>query len=358
VRNAQLFNRLQAQQRQLETVLQAIPDVLLVLDERGHILLINDAANEFLGDTDPILVIGRHLGDFADTALAPILETLQSSTTHEDKQWLFEVRSEKRKKDLQITLSVWRDATNGFAGYVVAMHDVTMLRDLNRFKDEMLRVASHDLRSPLSLIVGYADLINLDIDPASPAAEYLSVIRRSTERMNGLLDDLLRVEQARRSPLELNEEVDLGALAVEAVDDSQPLAEHKNQQLTAELRTEGLPGVVADPVLISRAMNNLISNAIKYTPEFGHIHVKAYAENHRFHFVVEDNGIGITPENLTRVFESFFRIKDERAGDVAGSGLGLSFVKTIIERHNGDVWVESELGSGSKFGFWLPLNRQ
>jgi two-component system phosphate regulon sensor histidine kinase PhoR len=286
------------------------------------------------------------------------LETLQSSTTHEDKQWLFEARSEKRKKDLQITLSVWRDAANGFAGYVVAMHDVTMLRDLNRFKDEMLRVASHDLRSPLSLIVGYADLINLDIDPTSPAAEYLSVIHRSTERMNGLLDDLLRVEQARRSPLELNEEVDLGALAVEAVDDNQPLAEHKNQQLTSELRTDGLSGVVADPVLISRAMNNLISNAIKYTPEFGHIHVKTYTQNNRFHFVVEDDGIGIAPENLTRVFESFFRVKDERAGDVAGSGLGLSFVKTIIERHNGDVWVESELGRGSKFGFWLPLNQQ
>ncbi|MFN8373392.1 MAG: ATP-binding protein [Anaerolineae bacterium] len=356
VRNAQLFNRLQAQQRQLETVLQAIPDVLLVLDENGHILLINDAAGEFFGDTDPALIIGRHLSDFSENALLPVLEAVQNSTTSEDKQWLFEVRSERRKKDYQVTLSVWRDALNDLAGYVVAMHDVTTLRDLHRFKDEMLRIASHDLRSPLSLIAGYADLISMDMDPSSPALDHLEVIKRSTDRMNGLLDDLLRVEQVRRSPLELNQKVDLGALAAETVDDMQPLAGSRSQHLIAELRVNGLPTVVVDPALIRRAMDNFVSNAIKYTPENGEIKVRAYAENGLFYFVVEDTGIGIPPEHLPHVFESFYRVKDERAGNVSGFGLGLSLVRTIIERHKGEVWVESQVGVGSKFGFWLPMS--
>ncbi len=358
VRNAQLFNRLQAQQRQLETVLQAIPDVLLVLDEHGHILLINDAAGDFFGDTNPSLVIGRHLADFSENALAPVLEALQNSTTREDKQWLFEVRSERRKKDFQMTLSVWRDALNDLAGYVVAMHDVTTLRDLHRFKDEMLRLASHDLRAPLSLIAGYSDLLSMDIDPTLPSFEHIDVIKRSTERMNGLLDDLLRVEQVRRSPLELNEQVDLGALAAETVHDMQPMAGSKTQQLTDDINTDGMPGVVADPALIRRAMDNLVSNAVKYTPENGQILVRAYAKKGQFHFVVEDNGIGIPPEHLNRVFESFYRVKDDRAANVSGFGLGLSLVRTIIERHKGEVWVESEAGVGSKFGFWLPLPEQ
>jgi PAS domain S-box-containing protein len=357
VRNAQLFNRLQAQQRQLETVLQAIPDVLLVLDEHGHILLINDAAGDFFGDTDPSLVIGRPISDFSENALVPVLDALKNSTTREDKQWLFEARSERRKKDFQITLSVWRDALNDLAGYVVAMHDVTTLRDLHRFKDEMLRIASHDLRSPLSLIAGYADLISMDMPADSPSQEHLDVVKRSTERMNGLLDELLRVEQVRRSPLELNQKVDLGALAAETIDDMQPLAGSKNQQIVGDIRTEGMPPVVVDPALIRRAMDNFVSNAIKYTPEEGRIQVHAYLENGQFNFVVEDNGIGIGPEHLHRVFESFYRIKDERAGDVGGFGLGLNLVRTIIERHKGEVWVESEIGVGSKFGFWLPLSQ-
>jgi two-component system phosphate regulon sensor histidine kinase PhoR len=104
-------------------------------------------------------------------------------------------------------------------------------------------------------------------------------------------------------------------------------------------------------------MDNFVSNAIKYTPEEGRIQVHAYLENAQFNFVVEDNGIGIGPEHLNRVFESFYRIKDERAGDVGGFGLGLNLVRTIIERHKGEVWVESEIGVGSKFGFWLPLSQ-
>jgi two-component system phosphate regulon sensor histidine kinase PhoR len=241
------------------------------------------------------------------------------------------------------------------AGYVVVMRDITTLRDLNRFKDEMLQMASHDLRSPLALIVGYCSLITLEVPEDSVIQEYLDVIQRSTERMKALLDDLLRVEQIRNSPLELHEQVDILDLENQVLNNVRPLLESKNQHLEARLALENLPGVVVNPLLVREAMENLISNAVKYTPPGGRIIVRSYVQAGQLHFIVEDNGIGIPRQALARVFESFYRVRQEESGHEEGRGLGLSLVKTIIERHHGEVWVESEVGVGSRFGFWVPI---
>jgi PAS domain S-box-containing protein len=357
IRNAQLFNRVQSQQRQLEAVLLSIPDVLMVLDDRGKILLINPAAGMLLGGIEQQEAIGKLVADFAQTdrGLAPIQEIidnpLQSGT-----YWSFEARSERHKLDFIVTVSMWEDAARGMAGYVVVMHDITTSRDLHRFKDEMLKVASHDLRSPLSLIGGYCDLLNMDI-PASETNlhDYLDVIARSVERMNGLLDDMLRVEQVRSSPLELREPLDLNELINTVMSNMRPLASQKNQILTDHVPPEKLPIVVADKVQIREAMDNLIGNAIKYTPSGGHIMVSAYVEDNRFFFMVEDTGLGIPEEHLSRIFDSYYRAKQDGAEGIEGTGLGLSLVKTVAERHAGDVWVHSQPGVGSQFGFWLPL---
>ncbi len=358
--NTQLFNRIQhlfdrikGQQRQLEGVLQAIGDVLIVLDDKGCVMMVNDAALSLLGDADRE-INGQHLSKLAetDTAFAPIAEII--NTGNKSTHWSLEVRSEVHQKDLQVTMSMWKDETRDIAGYVIVMHDVTMLRDLHRFKDEMLRIAGHDLRSPLALIIGYADMISLDTpDENSPVHEYLRVIHSSTERMNGLLEDLLRVERVRSSPLELHEETDLSKLVKVVLVNMRLAAEAKRQKFDSKLVLDGIPGIVADPVLIRQAMENLIGNAVKYTPEGGTVIIHANHKDGKFHFIVQDTGIGIAEEHLSRVFESFYRVR-ESAGQ-HGSGLGLNLVKTVIERHGGKVWVESEVGVGSRFGFWLPL---
>ncbi|MFN8450861.1 MAG: ATP-binding protein [Anaerolineae bacterium] len=108
-----------------------------------------------------------------------------------------------------------------------------------------------------------------------------------------------------------------------------------------------------NPVLIREAIENLISNAIKYTPDGGRICVRAFIQDDQLHFNVEDNGIGIPKEHLPRIFETFYRAKQAGSEGIEGRGLGLSLVKTIIERHGGEVWIESEQGSGSRFGFWI-----
>jgi PAS domain S-box-containing protein len=354
IRNAQLFNRQQAQQRQIENVLQAIPDVLFVLNEDGYVLMVNDAALKFLGKSTPSQVVGRHLSNYLESSasLAMVLNAVKDLTMGQ-RQWSFEVRSERRGTDYQVEISAWRDEQQ--AGYIVAMHDVTTLRDLSRFKDEMLRIASHDLRSPLSLIVGYADMVAMDIPEESHIHEFVDAIRRSTQRMNALLDDLLRVEQVRRSPLELIRQTSLIDLARDAVESMRPLAERKLQRLELIVEVEDLPGVEVDPALLKRAMENLIGNAIKYTPEMGRIFVRVYRTDDQFTFEVQDTGIGIPEEHLPRLFESFYRVRDERAANVTGFGLGLNLVKTIIERHHGTVGVKSEIGVGSTFWFQIPL---
>ncbi|HVU14651.1 MAG TPA: ATP-binding protein [Phototrophicaceae bacterium] len=358
VRNAQMFTQMQQQRQQLETIVHTIPDYLFVVDEQGTILVANDAAAKLVntGGASSNL-IGQPLASSVqmDNMFTSIIQALENPVKH-GQTWSFETRSERQRRDFLVTISAWEHPATDMAGYMIILHDVTTMRDLNRFKDEMLKMASHDLRSPLALIVGYCSLIALDTPEDSPTQEYLNAIQRATERMQGLLDDLLRVEQIRKSPLELDQKIDFCELVNTAIDHIRPSLEQKHHQLETELRLDDMPLVTLNPVLIREAMENLISNAIKYTPEGGRICVRAFAQDNTLHFDVEDNGIGIPKEHLPRIFETFYRAKQAGSEGIEGRGLGLSLVKTIIERHGGEVWVESEQGSGSRFGFWIPMN--
>lgn len=355
LRNSYLFNRMLQQQRQLEAILHAMPEILLVVDEGGKLLLANAAAAQFLGEAAQDLY-GRPLADYAHSdSVFALIHDIIASPLQAGQSWSFDARSDQQQRDYLVNVSVWQNPSNAVAGYVIAMRDVTTLRDLNRFKDEMLQIASHDLRSPLALIVGYCSLIALDAPEGSPILEYLDVILKSTERMKDLLDDLLRVEQIRTSPLELHEEVDFAELINIVLNNLRSLADSRKQRLDAHLELDDVPGMLVNRVLIREVMENLLNNALKYTPECGRIRVLAYARAGRLNFVVEDNGIGIPREALSRLFESFYRVRRPEIEQVDGRGFGLSLVKTIIERHRGEVWVESEENVGSRFGFWLPL---
>lgn len=357
MRNAQLFARMQAQQKQLEAVLRSMPDVLLVLDADGDVLLVNDAAVDLLQCKDEFSAVGRSLKEFQslDSALVLVIEIV-SSPLQSGQRWSFEAHSDQRKRDYMINISVWEQQPGGQAGYVVVMRDITQMRDLNRFKDEMLQMASHDLRSPLALIVGYCSLMQLDVDPTTKMAEYLDVVQQQTERMTSLLDELLRVEKIRNSPLELYEQVDFRDIVNTALNNLRAAVDSKHQRLTANLRLDNTPNVLVSPSLVREAMENLLSNAVKYTPTGGRVIVISYVENHRLYFIVEDTGIGIGAEHLPRLFNSFYRARQAGTEDIEGRGLGLSLVKTIIERHKGEVWVESAVGVGSRFGFYIPIS--
>ncbi|MBI5961020.1 MAG: HAMP domain-containing histidine kinase, partial [Chloroflexi bacterium] len=228
--------------------------------------------------------------------------------------------------------------------------------ELEKLKSEMIRMASHDLRNPLNNIMGYVELMAMSIDAIgmTPDQEqYVDNLRRSSQAMRQLLEDLLtleRIESERQSEWQL---FDLSGLVLEVVEAQQSSADLKRQTLifTRLLDTPPVRGSVTQ---LRQAIANLVGNAVKYTPEEGRIEVTCEFNNNQLKFAVRDNGYGISPERQVRIFERFYRAREPGTDHIGGTGLGLSLVKTVIERHGGQVWFNSETGIGSVFGFWLP----
>lgn len=358
VRNSQLFQRLQEKQQQLEAVLQSVPDVLLVMDDKGELIVVNDGGTKLLGLGAAADAAGQPLSHFRHL---DIVDELLDRITNQDNTLLdeldigFEARSFQYERDYVVHVSGWTEPHGSRCGGVVIMHDVTTLRDLFRFKDEMLRIVSHDLRSPLSIISGYADMMEYDLPPDSQLMDFTEAIRRSVERMNNLLEDLLKVRQIDEKGLHLESDTVLIDLVRPIYQGVLLEANQKQQHVETDFQLDETVLGTVDTTLLRQAMENLASNAVKYTPEGGHIVLRARVDEKRFYYEVEDDGIGIPEDSLPHLFESFYRVNPTRDTTISGAGLGLSLVKSIVERHQGQVWVESEEGVGSTFGLWVPI---
>lgn len=355
--NATLFSRMRYKERQLEAILSAMPDSLIVLDQSGRVLRANHIAAAWL-DTTVEALAELSIDDLSRReSLLELVRDVRRNPLQAGQSWSFETHSENRGRDYLLNISVWHSSVDGSGGYVVVIRDITTLRDLNRFKDEMLHIASHDLRSPLALITGYCSLIEFEIPEESPVKEYLGAIEKATHRMQGLLDDLLRVEKIRTSPMEMVEPVHFADLVTSALNQMRPQFDARHQQIEVHVDVESALTIHVNSSMIREAIENYLENANKYTPDGGRISVYSTVEGNRINFVVEDSGIGIPPTALPRVFEAFYRVPRPESDEVVvGRGLGLHLVKAVIERHKGEVWLESEPGAGSRFGFWLPVN--
>ncbi|HEX2908069.1 MAG TPA: PAS domain-containing sensor histidine kinase [Phototrophicaceae bacterium] len=335
----------------LMTIFQTMPVAILVVNLGGKIQMGNAAAKRILQYYSGVETLSALVA--ADSGFEP-LERILTENPPPENQWQFDLHCNGNKRDYVVPVIPY-DNSDQQRSFVVLLHDVTELLDQGRFKNEMLKLASHDLRSPLALIISYCELMDIEIGTTSPRLnQYVSVVRQSAVKMKRLLDATLRVEQVRSWPLDLHQPVSSVELVNTLLTHVRLLAATKKQQLECQLQPDLAP-IRVDAVLIQEAMENLVNNAIKYTPEGGQITIRVYTETERFHFVVEDNGLGIGAEHLPHLFESFYRARQPGTETIEGTGLGLSLVKTIIERHQGEVWVKSEAGQGSRFGFWLPL---
>jgi signal transduction histidine kinase len=230
------------------------------------------------------------------------------------------------------------------------------VKELEKLKTEMIRMASHDLRNPLNSIMGYLDLLSASLVQAglTPDQEqYLSNLQRSARLMRTLLEDLLTLERIESERQAEWQPFDLGGLVVEVVEAQRSSANLQRHTLTLD-RPPGAAIVYGSETQLRQAMANLVSNAIKYTPDEGRVEVRLRQEGGRLQLSVSDSGFGIAPERQGRIFERFYRAREPGTEKIAGTGLGLSLVKTVVERHGGEVWFESEPGKGSTFGFWVP----
>jgi signal transduction histidine kinase len=238
----------------------------------------------------------------------------------------------------------------------VTVRDVTREREYDKLKSDMLSLMSHELRTPITSINGFAELLALDERMPEDAREYLTIINSEAQRVARMLSTFLSVaklEQKDRQEVSMIP-LTLDDVVRDTITNLQPTAKRKRIRLV-ERDVQRLPPVAADRGLITQAVANLIDNAIRYSPERTSVTLSAALESDAVRLTVEDRGYGIPPEDQDRVWEKFYRVsRDGRIKEEESTGLGLSFVREVVEQHGGRVFLESEVGRGSKVGFTLP----
>jgi PAS domain S-box-containing protein len=229
------------------------------------------------------------------------------------------------------------------------------LREVDRMKDEFVALVSHELRTPLTSIRGYLELLLDEADDFDATHhDWLAVIDRNSERLLALVEDLLLKAQVNAGKVSLTmSDADLSSIVEHSVTASAPVAAAREIELTSS--TPPLPPVTVDPVRIGQVVDNLVSNALKFTPAGGRVAVRASADAGRARIEVEDSGAGISAEEQERLFERFFRTERAQTAAVPGVGLGLSIAKAIVEAHGGTISCRSAPGRGSTFAIELPL---
>jgi two-component system phosphate regulon sensor histidine kinase PhoR len=240
----------------------------------------------------------------------------------------------------------------GTRSAVLVLHDITELRRLERVRRDFIANVSHEFKTPLTAIQGFAEtLLGGALDDKTNRGRFTEIIREHAQRLARLTNDLLKLSRIEAGRLELESRpVNVAGLVNGCVETARFKAEAKGIRVIVELQ-EGLPPVRGDGVQLGEVLQNLLDNALQYTPSGGHINVTAYSNGHEIIFTVSDTGIGIPESDLERIFERFYRVDAARSREAGGTGLGLSISRHIVEAHGGRIWVESAVGQGSRFHF-------
>jgi signal transduction histidine kinase/HAMP domain-containing protein len=251
-------------------------------------------------------------------------------------------------------LSVTAGRLGELAGVVWTVRDVTERAQLERAKSEFVATASHELRSPLTSIKGFVELLERNPEGmSSRQREFVDIIKRSTDRLVELVNDLLDVARIEADHVEINPRpIDVGEAMRELAELMGPRVDAKHQHLGVYVAPT-LPLAMADPERIRQVIGNLLTNAHLYTPEGGRIHVGVEADRAWVRIVVADSGIGMTPEETEHAFDRFYRARSSSA-TTPGTGLGLSIVKSLVDMHHGEIEVESDPGRGTTFHVRIP----
>lgn len=347
-------------------------------DKEGLIDAWNPGATKLLGPTaeqaeDRMHIFEFHLPeeleDYArelnyppgETVLNPGFSALVEAARlgrAESREWTY-VRSDGSHVAVELTVTKRVSETGATQGYLFVASDVTRAREVVRLKDEFVGLISHELRTPLSSILGYLELLRDDDEhPLSEEQlQYLGVAERNAHRLLRLVSDLLFTAQVEsgRFPIE-SRRVSLAPIITAAVETARPMADTAHIELTAEL-PPGDALVTGDPVRLGQAVDNLVSNAIKFTGSGGKVTVALSTDDSSAEVTVTDTGLGIAADELDQLFSRFFRASTATRNAVPGVGLGLTITKAIVTAHDGTMGVESEEGVGTRFRMRLPLRK-
>jgi two-component system phosphate regulon sensor histidine kinase PhoR len=325
----------------------------MAVDDRGVVLLANDALRRSLELTDPV---GRHyLEVLRQREVGEVVQQVLRS----GQRSAVEVEIHRLRRVYALTGVPFPAAQGTPPGALLSFHDVTERRRHERIRRDFVANASHELRTPLTSIRGFVEALEDGaLEEPGTGRRFLGKIRTHADRMGSLVEDLLelsRLESGERPPRW--EEVPAAELADDVVASFSDLAARK--PVTLARAGEDAPTVVSDADRLRRILENLVENAIKYTPAGGHVQVATRSGPDGGALLeVRDDGLGIAPEHLPRIFERFYRVDKARSRELGGTGLGLAIVKHLAESVGASVTVESELGSGACFRVAVPPGRE
>ncbi len=339
---------LQNEKRQLMTILNGMIEGVLVTNPLGEIVLINPALRSMLDLTEEPL--GK-----------TILECLRNAAIHNSVEMVLQ---ERKPKEEEISVLVGQEERNvvvhtaplgADSGSVSVFYDVTNIRRLENVRKEFVANVSHELKTPLTCITGYAETLKHGALDDRPAAErFIDKIESNAAQLRNLVEDILRLSEIESGRLEMIlVPTDLRKSVETVLEGFSDLV--KAKKMTCEDRVPASTVVKADTQVLRQILVNLIENAIKYTPEGGRVVVSAEAGGEFCRVTVKDSGIGISEMDLPRVFERFYRVDKARSRQTEGTGLGLAIVKHFVQAHGGEVGVKSEVGKGSEFWFTIPV---
>lgn len=349
IENSRLYLTSEIGRQRLASVLDATPDAVLVTDHDDNLLVLNSAAEDLfrLYDGDGI---GKPFSEsIAEEQLNAIygnglVQPPSNEITLMDGNTYHASISSVEVEGIE-------------AGRVCVLRNVTTIKQLNASKSDFVSTVSHDLRSPLALIQGYTSMLQMVGELNDQQSSYLKKISDETEKISHLVTNLLDLGRI---------EADVGLhLEKKAVDDvivrvvaaSQVQADQKRINLSTNIEQNNLPIIEADQALLQQALYNLVDNAIKFTEPGGEVSIGLNLLEDRVAYIIEDNGIGISPADQQYLFDKFFKATNQQRLEAGGSGLGLAIANSIAEKHSGKITVKSKLGIGSTFYLELPLRQ-
>ncbi len=339
----------QFQSRQ-QALFNSMSEGILLLDQNGRVRMLNESLRKFFDLAADVR--GQTIMEaFRWHELAALAARLQKEKSIVDAE--LEIQR-ARRRSWQVNAAIVTAQPNNEQGQLFVFHEVTRLKELENIRTEFVGNVSHELRTPLSLIKGSAEtLLDGAIHDPPQAIRFLQKIDKHSDRLLYLIEDLLVISRLESGQTALNlAQVDLRELCQRVLDDLTSRATARQASLENKIPPQTV--VWADADRLQQVFFNLTDNAIKYGKSGGCVTVSAHETGEKTEVSVADDGPGIPPDSLNRVFERFYRVDRARSRDNGGTGLGLAIVKHIVQAHGGEVWVKSEMQKGANFHFTLP----
>jgi two-component system phosphate regulon sensor histidine kinase PhoR len=346
------------QKRHVEAILYSLRDAVLVVDGSDRLLIANEPAAQLFGFEaghachEPLAeVIGRTHAEFVE-----LIRQSRCNQTEATKRELVFTQNDRPRAFETIISCVQEDGKT--AGVVAVLHDVTKEKEVAQMKNDFVSHVSHELKTPLASITAYSEMLaDGEADDEETRKEFYHVIQTQAQRLNRLIEDILNISRIESGLIKVKkEQASLTILIEEQMQMIRSYAEEKNITVTSG-RPIVYDQVYVDKDMISQVIINLLSNAVKYTPAGGQVTVGTEVDEAAglARVAVTDTGVGIPAEEMGHLFEKFFRVSANNK-QAKGTGLGLNLAKQIVEKvHDGRMFVTSQVGVGSTFGFALPL---